>query len=308
MKCLVVGGRGFVGRAISHELEGAGHSVLRVVGSASAVSDLVYREGLYSELRDLEEIELVVYAAGRVLPRHPVTLNQATDLDCRPFNELLEALERAKSGAKVLLLSSAGAVYGDSIGGGALDESGSLRPRSRYGLVRCYMEQALLQHTLSAPIRPFIFRLSNVYGPGQHPDGGSAFILRALRAARGEGRLSLWGGGTQTKDFLYIDDLVAAVRAVVSRTAPEPLRDPHFNICAGHSHSLLEVLETVEAVSGHSVPLERAEGLAADVPHVRLSAAKAANELGWRSTVDLRRGIQRFWEALKNELTGKAVA
>ena len=305
MKVLVVGAAGFLGEAVSRRLQSLGDEVSRVVGSGTTHGTTwVYRDGLYEQLEPLlSECSLIVYAAGSVLPRMHTPLNVAFERDCRPFNELLVSLGRAKSHAKLLLLSTGGAVYGRRAHADACVETDETKPVSAYGLTRVFMEQSLQFHAAAHEFRPVVFRLSNVFGPGQRPEGGSSLVMRALSAVDGHGPLTLWGNGEQRKDFLYIDDVLSAIEAVRALPKSSRFSDPRFNIASGMSHSVLDVLRIVEKVTGRPVPVERAEAPTTDVPLVNLSPAKAAAELKWKPAVSLASGVERFWRAIHGATT-----
>jgi len=300
MQALVVGAGGFIGGAVSARLESEGHQVTRIVGShsraAGAPGTHVYSDGLYSMLAlALQSMDLVVYAAGRALPRQETDVDETWRSDCVPFNQLLKVLAKNTRPVTVLLMSSGGTVYGPTRTNSPLLETAETLPSSAYGLSRVFMEQSLRFHANQSSIRPLIFRLSNVYGPGQRYDGGSAFILRTLMAAAGQGVLPLYGTGQQSKDFLYVEDLLAAVRRVTELPPEAHFEDPRFNICSGTSCSLLEVIETVERVTGRQIPLQRVENSRTDVQHVHLSSTKARELLGWQATHSLADGIAHFW-------------
>jgi UDP-glucose 4-epimerase len=304
MKTLVVGASGFLGEAIARHLQESGDEVHRVVGTGvSGTRVWGYREGLYETLEPLlHDCGFIVYAAGSVLPRMETPLNAAFERDCAPLNDLLAAVTRAKSTATVLLLSSGGAVYGPRPSPTSCAEHDIAAPVSAYGLTRLFMEQSLRFHAGGARFHPVVFRLSNVYGPGQRPEGGSALILRALHAVAGLNPLPLWGNGDQQKDFLYVADVVAAV-AAARQARPEHLsKDPIFNVAAGKSHSVREVLQIIERVTGRTVPTEIGDGPRTDVPLVKLSIEKAMQRLAWSPSVTLVEGVERYWRVVREQL------
>jgi len=296
MNALVVGGTGFIGASVARELEAQGHAVHTVAGRQHQPSGErvhAFRPGLYRDLTPLlDRTELVVYAAGSVLPRKEPALPAALQADVEPLAELLAVLTAKSTPTRFLLLSSGGAVYGPS--DEVLTEASPTAPASVYGLTRTFMEDAVLFASRLSQIRGLVFRLSNIYGPGQRLGGGSTFILKALHCALNQEPLPLIGAGDQTKDFLYLDDLLRAVScAVASSRAWEA---GHIvNVCAGESHTLRAVIDAVEKTTGRALLVRAVAGGAGDVPHVQLSAAKASHLLGWRSQVPLWQGIQEFW-------------
>jgi UDP-glucose 4-epimerase len=309
VRALVAGARGFLGGSVAQHLEARGTPVLAVTGPGKGDDGArAYCPGLYGTLIDeLAPGGLVVYAAGTALPRDGRSLEEALARDISPFVELLAALTGRGQPVTVLLFSSGGTVYGPAEPGQALTERSATRPTTVYGRSRLALEEALNRAAERSPgIRPMIFRLSNLYGPGQRLTGGSTFVLRAVRAAAGYEPLRLLGSGHQTKDFLFVDDLLAAVDALLALPPEQAFPDPRFNVCAGRSHSLRQVLQEVRAVTGRPVPVEWAAAASEDTPRVRLSAEKAARELGWESRVALAEGIRRLWEWVRTRTPGEA--
>ncbi len=306
MHVLLVGAGGFIGSTVGRALEAAGHEVVRVGGSYSVgrpgAQGYSYKEGLYTALQqELSTVDLVVYAAGRVVPTTNVSVNEALALDGKPLGELLESLSQCGRRPVFVLLSTAGAIYGSVPEGEVLTEQSHLRPLSVYGLVRSHMEQVLGFHQRLGRVRGVTLRLSNVFGPGQRVNGPAAFVVRALTAAKTGVPMELWGGGHQRKDFLYVDDVVSAVEAAVTHASSSHYDGTHdnvFNVCRGESETLLEVLDTVEAVTGKEVPRRVIPAREGDVPRVELSNAVAARALAWRPTTSLKDGIAKFWGAL----------
>lgn len=308
MRVLLVGAGGFLGGALDRELSAEGHRLTRVVGPGRdpGPDTVPYRPGLYDDGDLLDQVDAVVYAAGRVLPRDGRDLRQAWEVDCAPLAALCAAAARSRRRdppLPLLLLSSGGAIYGPRDRATRLTETDPLRPVSVYGQSRVFLEEVLrfAGRGDGAAVRPTVFRLSNLYGPGQDPDGGSAFVVRAVRAAAGGPVLPLMGSGRQAKDFLHVDDFTAAVgrwlEAIGAGAASWD--NPRFNICSGESHTLRTVLDTLEAVTGRPVPVEPVPGADEDVPRVSLSPDKARRELGWRAEISLAEGLRRFWHAMQ---------
>ncbi len=304
MNCLVVGGAGYIGSAVSQALERAGHRVVRIGGpfSVNGKAGFAYSEGLYTALQqELASIDVVVYAAGRVVPSTNVSLNEALQLDVQPLGELLDGLARAAVQPVFVLISSAGAVYGPAVGGQPFHEDSPLGPLSIYGMVRAVMEELVGYSRRTRKVRGVTLRLANVYGPGQRVNGPAAFVVRALTAARTARPMDLWGEGEQRKDFIFIDDVVRAVEAAVAWAAKDTdwSTPSTFNICRGANTSLREMLALVREVSGREVPYRVIPARASDVQQVDLSALRAQEVLGFRATISPRQGLQVCWAAMQ---------
>jgi UDP-glucose 4-epimerase len=305
-RCLVVGIHGFLGSAVAARLGSSGWNVRGICGLGDNLhggSTLRYRPGIFSsEELGLGEMDLVVYAAGSVLPRHGVSLDDVRGCDVAPFGELVMAAESSPCAMKIVLFSSAGTLYGESSADAPATEDSPLGPISPYGVSRREMELLLMDSASRAPFTPVILRVSNAYGPGQTLRSGSSFVLRAVAAAVAGTPLGLIGEGRATKDFVFVDDVANAVGLVAERGTPPRGQRSVFNICSGRSWSLAEVLATVEQVTGRTVPVVTLASYAGDVTAVHLSAAKAAAELGWVPCVDLSDGIARLHDWLQRHL------
>ena len=124
---------------------------------------------------------------------------------------------------------------------------------------------------------------------------GFAFVRVALECAlRGEA-LEIWGDGSAVRDFLYIDDLIAAVVMVLKMS----IREDVFNVAYGSSHNLNEVVALVERVSSRPLEVVRRSGRRGDVRVVSLDVSRIALQLGWRARVDLEEGLTRTWHWLR---------
>ncbi|MCX5379735.1 NAD-dependent epimerase/dehydratase family protein [Streptomyces sp. NBC_00091] len=183
-----------------------------------------------------------------------------------------------------LVYASSSSVYGNS--GGATDEETAPCPESPYAVSKLAGEQLCLAHARQAAstVTAVALRLFTVYGPRQRPD---MLIGRALTAALGGPRLNLYGDGSHTRDFTYVGDVVGAALAA----ATGPLDTTVLNVGAGVSTSVLDLLSTVEELTGHAVPVDRLPAQAGDVDATLADRSKAAAVLGWKPHTTLLQGV-----------------
>jgi UDP-glucose 4-epimerase len=131
-------------------------------------------------------------------------------------------------------------------------------------------------------------RLGNVYGPRQDPLGEAGVIAIFCGALRAGGRPTVFGDGTQTRDYVYVSDVVAAALAAASSEATGPL-----NIGTGRETSVLELVEALGAIGGaDGFEPEFAPPRTGEVQRITIDAGRAERELGWRAETGLDDGLR----------------
>jgi UDP-glucose 4-epimerase len=201
-----------------------------------------------------------------------------------------------KSGLrKIIYVSSGGTIYGAPIQL-PIPESHPTNPVCSYGISKLAIEKYLgLFHQLHG-LDFTVLRIANPYGERQRTYASQGAVAVFLgKVLRGE-PVEIWGDGSVVRDYIHIADVVDALLAAFERTGNEHV----FNIGAGHGHSLNELLDIIEKVTGRSANRRYLPGRAFDVPASVLSIALAQQSLGWSPKVDFELGLARFAEWLQN--------
>jgi UDP-glucose 4-epimerase len=186
-----------------------------------------------------------------------------------------------------IFFSSGGAVYGNAPGRPSL-ETDPCQPIGRYGRAKLAAEElihrAVAQHGLPCAI----LRITNPYGYPVPSGRVQGIIPHAVRAAV-EGRpLTLWGDGHARKDFIYHTDFLSALEEVVAGRLTGT-----FNLGAGESHSINEIIALVEAHTGRKIATQVTPGQAWDVQDSRIDIRRLTTATGWSPQVSLSEGIRR---------------
>jgi len=202
---------------------------------------------------------------------------------------LLEAALEA--GRPRIVYASSSSVYGDS-SVLPLREDAACRPVSPYGVTKLAAEHLALLYQRNHGLATVALRFFTVYGPRQRPD--MAFH-KFLKAARDGQPITVYGDGTQTRDFTYVDDIVAAVRAAALSGRPGCV----YNVGGGERVALNEVLRLIERVAGRRLEIQRQEPQMGDMRDTFADTTAAARDLGFRSTVTLPEGLAREWEWIR---------
>jgi nucleoside-diphosphate-sugar epimerase len=205
-------------------------------------------------------------------------------------------LEAAKAfPEKRLVYSSSSSVYGQAAAF-PTSEDAMLRPVSPYGVTKLTAEHLCAAHHAGFGVDVVVLRYFSVYGPRQRPDMAfSIFCDAGLNGRRAE----VFGDGTQTRDFTYVDDIVAATR----RAAVTPsLGGRTYNIGGGAQITLNESIELIEALAGRPLDIVRVGRQHGDVHATCADTTRARADLGFAATVPFDEGVRRQfeWSAAEN--------
>lgn len=317
MDCLITGGTGFIGSHLADALLARGDRVVLYDNFASGSreniagaleqgaelveADIMDRETLAGALARHRPERLIHFAAQGEIRRSIRDPALDARLNVEGMVNVLEAARDADV-SRVVFASSGGAVYGEGEGRGIpLREGTPFEPRCPYGLSKAVGEQYLELYRLMYGLESVALRFANVYGPRQNPYGeaGAIAIFGELLL---EGKQpTVFGDGHQTRDFVYIDDLVEAVVSAIDSAGSEPL-----NLGSGVEVSLLDLLAALERAgrsAGLIEPDDRFDpifepGRNGEVRRIALDASRAADRLGWTATTPLETGFDLTLRAL----------
>lgn len=310
MRCLVTGGAGFIGSNLVDRLVGRGDEV-------TVVDDLstgrrVNLDGALAAGAELAEIDIRDGAAlvGLASERDPeLVFHLAAQIDVRRSLEdpafdaavnvggtanVLEAA-RAAGSRRTVFVSTGGAIYGEGEGQDLpLDENAPIAPLAAYGQSKYAAEGYLSLYERLYGMSGIALRLGNVYGPRQDPLGEAGVIAIFCGALRSGGRPTVFGDGTQTRDYIYVGDVVDAALA-----AAESECGGAVNIGAGRETSVLELVEALGRLGGaDDFEPEFAPPRPGEVRRIALDAGLAERELGWRPRVGLDEGLKLTLDAI----------
>jgi UDP-glucose 4-epimerase len=310
MKALVTGGAGFIGSNLVDALLARGDEVT-VVDDLST-GRLVNLEGALAAGAELVEMDIRDAAGLSALARERApraVFHLAAQIDVRKSLEdpaydaavniggtanVLEAA-RAAGEARVVFISTGGAIYGEGEGQQLpLDESTAIAPLSAYGQSKYAAEGYLALYERLYGLGSIALRLGNVFGPRQDPLGEAGVIAIFCGKLKTGERPLIFGDGTQTRDYIYVGDVVAAALA-----AADSERTGSLNIGTGRETSVLELARTLKNLSGaDSFEPEFAPARAGEVQRVSVDPSRAEAELGWKPAIELEEGLRLTLDAV----------
>lgn len=299
MKCLVLGGGGFIGSAIVDRLLVAGHSVrvferprvapYRVFAPAEQIEwttgDLLSTSDVNEALAD---VDTVFHLVSTTLPKgsndDPVYDVQSNLIGTL---QILNLMVQRKT-ARIVFISSGGTVYG-SPNYLPIDEQHPTNPQVSYGITKLAIEKYILLFERLHGIKAVILRLSNPYGERQRVETAQGAVAVFLQRALRRQALEIWGDGSVTRDYVYIGDVAEAFLRAAEYQGPLSI----FNIGSGQGTSLNELLTKLEAVVGNDIERAYLPGRPFDVKLNVLDTRLAQQELAWSPRVTMDEGLAR---------------
>ena len=304
MRALVTGGAGFIGSNLVDALLARGDAVTVVddlsTGRRSNLDGALAAGAELVEL-DIREAAALAELLGRVEPE--IVFHLAAQIDVRrsladpAFDaainvggtaNLLEAMRGAGS-SRIVFVSTGGAIYGEGAGKALpLDESAPIEPFSAYGQSKFAAEGYLALYERLYGLSGVSLRLGNVYGPRQDPLGEAGVIAIFCGRLRAGERPTVFGDGRQTRDYIYVGDVVEAALAAAGSQASGPI-----NIGSGIETDVLELAAKLAEIEGsEDFEPELAPPRAGEVQRIALDAGRAERELGWRATTSVAEGLR----------------
>ena len=308
MKTLVTGGAGFIGSNLVDALVARGDDVAVIddlsTGKRENLEQALASGAELIEL-DVRDAQAVADAVERVGPEAIFHLAAQIDvrrsvadpaLDSRVNVEgTINVLSAAQaSGVRRLVnTSTGGAIYGE---GQILPapEDHPVAPESPYGLSKFCAENYCALFTRLHGLSTVSLRYGNVYGPRQDPLGEAGVIAIFCGKLLEGGRPTIFGDGSQTRDYVYVGDVVD----VNLRAADSDLTGA-FNVGRGVQTSVLDIVEALAAQSSNGFEADHAPGRSGEVQHIALDPSRTREELGWEAQVDLDQGLARTLDSLR---------
>jgi UDP-glucose 4-epimerase len=288
LRVVVTGGAGFIGSHIVRRYLAAGANVLVLddlsggsrdavpAGAGVAVADVT--DPAVTELIAAHRPALIVHAAAQTsVPRSVADPAHDRLVNVTGTQNVVRAASDA--GARVVFLSSGGAIYGEADGA---DETTPAAPISPYGRHKLEAEDIVR----GSPHGYGIARLANVYGPGQRSDNeGGVIAVFVERLLRGE-RIDIHGDGEQRRDFVHVDDVVSALSLIASAD-----RSGVWNVATGVATSVNQLLAKLVVLTDVNQPPRHVARRSGDVKTSRLAIGRLGMDLGWTPAIGIDAGL-----------------
>jgi UDP-glucose 4-epimerase len=302
---LVTGGAGFIGSHIVDRLVREGWRVVVVDDLSRGRREQVNPAAEFHQLSVLDPglSDLVAEVRPGVVFHLAAQIDVRRSVSDPPFDananilgslNLLDAC--AKAGVRRFIFSSTGgAIYGEPRKLPATERLAA-RPDSPYGVAKLAVEHYARFYQAAHGMRAVCLRYGNVYGPRQDPHGEAGVIAIFVGAMLDGARPRIYGDGEQVRDYVYVDDVVEANMAALTRNPPGPV-----NIGTGVGTSVNELYRKLARALGYDREPVYAPARPGEVRRCYLACGRASRHLGWRARVSLDEGLARTIEYFRGQ-------
>jgi UDP-glucose 4-epimerase len=297
MRILITGGAGFLGSSLANRLVAEGHTVLALDDLTAGDPRRLSPQALLTrgDVRDvpklwtlLQGVDCVYHLAARV--RVPESIHypcEYSEVNVGGTVALMEAMR--DTGVRRVVLASSGAIYGEQEDQ-PLTESQAPRPNSPYGVSKIAAEYYVSTLGKLYDIETSSLRIFNAYGPGQDlPPSYPPVIPQILKQAQTGGSIVIFGDGTQTRDFVFVDDVV---EALVSAATAHRANRAIINIGSGEEVSISELARHVVRVTEKQASVLYNQTVSGGVSRSVADVRLARELLGWAPRTSLEDGLR----------------
>ena len=306
MKCLVLGGCGFIGSHLVDALIDKGYQVVifdkvnvdtknicHVMNKIEFIpGDFANKDDLKNAVRD---IDYIFHFVGTTLPQSS-TQNPIYDIESNVISTI-NMLEMVKSTSvkKIIFASSGGTVYGipQRI---PIPEDHPTDPICAYGISKLIIEKYLCLFHRHHGLNYVSLRFSNAYGERQDPNGSQGAIAVFLGNIIKGNPINIWGDGKVIRDYIHVNDIAdACLKAIEMKKNKYHV----FNIGSGNGLTLNQLLEIIKKITGDQISIKYSKSRKIDVPINILDIALARDILEWRPKVPIEEGVRQTLQYLK---------
>ena len=306
MKILVTGGAGFIGSHVVDGFLAAGHEV-RVIDDLSTGkrANLNAKATFYNvDIRSAEIADIFAKEKPDVVCHHAAQMDVRRAVREPQFDASVNVvgsvnvLESARQSGvkKITYASTGGAVYGEPASL-PVDEGHAIAPLSPYGLTKHTFEDYLALYRRLYGCAYTVLRYPNVFGPRQDPHGEAGVVAIFIQKMMAGEQPTIFGDGTKTRDYVYIDDIVAANLLAIEA------KDDVYNLGWGKEVSDYQIFCAVREALGVTAEPRFGQKRPGEIDRVCLDSQRIYRDLGWRPHVSLAEGVVRTvrWHKRQNQ-------
>tara|TARA_B100000963_G_scaffold360897_1_gene393685 strand:- start:1746 stop:2654 length:909 start_codon:yes stop_codon:yes gene_type:complete len=299
MNFFITGSSGFIGQNLIYKLKSLGHKIVGIdINDPQYVFPDEFIKGSFYDskyLSYIDKVDCVIHlAADGGVPKSVKDPIGTLNTNVVAFVQLLEKIKNLKNNSRIRIIyaSSGGTVVGESKS--VISEDSIPKPKSPFGISKFCTEMFSNYYEKNYNLDLVGLRFTNVYGPMM--DKKPNFISKLMLASINNNKLNIFGDGNQSRDFIYIDDVIRSIIFAIESKFRGVLQ-----IGTGTNISINQVLEKFSNVSSARLPQINYEGQqSGDVLHVKCLCKKAFEEIGFKSQTNFDLGLEKTYFWFKN--------
>lgn len=308
---LITGGAGFIGSTLAQSLGKENHLVVvddLSMGKKSNLTGIKNLRFIQGDIAEHQLMEDVLQTTSFDYIFHLGAIASVADSVAEPLKThrvnfdstllLLELVRTYQKNLKRFVFSSSAAVYGDESTLPKNETTSIIRPLTPYAIDKFSSERYVLDYHDLYHVPTAAVRFFNVYGPNQNPESPYSGVISILldcykqNLAGQTKTFKLFGDGLQTRDFVYVADVIQALLLVATATKA---KGNVYNVGTGHAISLLDIIQILNQITGLVLPIEQAAARLGDIPH-SVSTIEKLTALGYQPKFTVEMGMQRYLE------------
>jgi UDP-glucose 4-epimerase len=301
-KCIVFGGAGFIGSHIAAALVNNGHDVTvfdtfpLTMANLNPIKDSIkIIRGDFLNEKDMDGIlKGIDYVFHYISTTVPVSSKNDPVYDVA--SNIIGSVKLFQAAVKnnvkrIVFPSSGGTIYGEPENV-PVRETEPLNPLDPYAISKLAIEKYLHYFYHAQGLNYTVVRYSNPYGEGQNPHGMQGVIPIFLAKVKEGQQPVIYGDGSTIRDYIYIEDAVAATIALVEK----PVEGHVFNVGSGEGTSLNELVDIMSKVVGKKIKPQYIPDSRHYIQKIVLDTSKIRHEIGWKPETSIHEGIRKTWE------------
>ena len=309
---IVTGGAGFIGSHLAERFLREGWTVHIIDSLVTGKRENLPAKATFHELdiRDPKAAELIASTKPDVLAHLAAQMDVRRSVEDPAYDasvnilgslNLLEAVRTKSPTTRVVFASTGGALYGDNTTPPNFEEF-KKDPESPYAVSKLTVEHYFGYYGRVHGLDCVAMRFGNVYGPRQDPHGEAGVVAIFCGLLRSEDPLRVFGDGEQTRDYVYVGDVVAAILAAERVLAADgaAVHGP-YNVGTGIETSVLDLARRLGAVTGADPEIEHHPARKGEVQRVAIDPGAARDDLGWVAATGLDDGLAATAAALGDD-------
>lgn len=300
-KILITGGAGFIGSHLTNYFTGKNYEVIVIDDLSHASKQIRNRKSKFIRLdlrsKDLKKVIInekpdVVYHLAAQSSISKSRIDPISDIDINLIGtlNLIESVKNSR--VKKVIFASSAAVYARNVDR-PTKENATREPFTMYGISKLNSELLLSIYSKLYGILTITLRFSNVYGEYQDSGGESGVIAIFSRRITEGKKLTIFDNGKQTRDFVYVQDVVNACYRAMSINS-----NGHFNVSTARETTISDLAQLLQTIAGTKLPVTYKIRNFIEAEKSSLSNAKLYQECGWEPKTDLMAGLKKTFNYL----------